>query len=1025
MASIVQGNIDVNISADTIKAQKEIQDLCNSVTELVKMEEAAKDLKINMGVAVPDGAFAGVFDEATDKINGTANNAKESLNDLGEQSIYTNDNINKLAAGLLNMASTGNVSANSISALARSLGVGAVEIGAFVALLTVGIKEAKESVEAFKSLASFVGDGISSAVDISIEAFNDFIDILETTISEIKEFSEYGVELQNTFTSMYTVIGNDAGNEVIGFTEKLQELYGLDSSSLLMDMNDLINAAGSMGLSGDGLVNATKNMTLMAEDLSVVAGTFEKASGDIAQAVSKGFVGRNSSLYILLTKNEKDELKELNSEYERYAYIMNMQDRIRGRYLDYLDTEAGKISLLKQQYSALMNNIGTIALKLYATVAPVLTKLLQIVNTLLTGLMKFLHIDIKSSTLNDNESIADNITTKLENATEAAKETNKAIKEIKRTTLSFDDVIQINDTKDKEDSLKEDLEDLTGIKAPDYTWLDDMGESVDGTKSKWQAFIEELRRLIEQGEFGKAGRLISDYFKEWLQGINWDDIKDKAEEFGAGIATLLNGLFYDAELGKEVGRALAESFNTIFYAIHGFLFGTLDNPDGFDFEQFGIWLGTAWHSFWENFDAKLLADDLYGLFMGAVDLVSGFLSNASLSDATDKIAETIIKFFDNFSDDDIIKTANTIIDFIDSVFKAVSNMMSKLEEHPEIKEKINLLIENLIKGLQENSGSWGNTLNKLISGLLTLLSDTIENADTSGLSKAIETFLDNLKPAELIWEYIMLKMKAKNELFESCGDQVILAIGAGMAGGMASLLQTILLILNQLSKTLITTVLSLADQIIQLLFTIFSMLIALLGYLTGKLFIKLGIYTDEDFETFFKPVLESTVNFIAAIPNKVKKLASDIGAKFLEGLISGIAKIKSWFSKDSNKLDVEGMMLKNGNKRLNTNVKWSSSVGIPKLANGGIVNQSTLANIGEAGQEAVLPLENNTGWMNDLADKIANKINSAGSGGNGGNVTIDMSGYQKNFYTRSEMMAFAEQVVAALNIYGIKIAVVS
>lgn len=44
---------------------------------------------------------------------------------------------------------------------------------------------------------------------------------------------------------------------------------------------------------------------------------------------------------------------------------------------------------------------------------------------------------------------------------------------------------------------------------------------------------------------------------------------------------------------------------------------------------------------------------------------------------------------------------------------------------------------------------------------------------------------------------------------------------------------------------------------------------------------------------------------------------------------------------------------------------------IPKLAKGGIVNSATLATIGERGKEAVLPLENNTGWMDVLADRIA------------------------------------------------------
>lgn len=44
---------------------------------------------------------------------------------------------------------------------------------------------------------------------------------------------------------------------------------------------------------------------------------------------------------------------------------------------------------------------------------------------------------------------------------------------------------------------------------------------------------------------------------------------------------------------------------------------------------------------------------------------------------------------------------------------------------------------------------------------------------------------------------------------------------------------------------------------------------------------------------------------------------------------------------------------------------------VPMLAKGGIVDSPTLAMIGEAGKEAVMPLENNTGWIKDLAEKIS------------------------------------------------------
>lgn len=47
------------------------------------------------------------------------------------------------------------------------------------------------------------------------------------------------------------------------------------------------------------------------------------------------------------------------------------------------------------------------------------------------------------------------------------------------------------------------------------------------------------------------------------------------------------------------------------------------------------------------------------------------------------------------------------------------------------------------------------------------------------------------------------------------------------------------------------------------------------------------------------------------------------------------------------------------------------TINIPRLADGGIVMGSTLANIGEKGKEAVLPLDRNTQWMDQLADRIA------------------------------------------------------
>ena len=56
--------------------------------------------------------------------------------------------------------------------------------------------------------------------------------------------------------------------------------------------------------------------------------------------------------------------------------------------------------------------------------------------------------------------------------------------------------------------------------------------------------------------------------------------------------------------------------------------------------------------------------------------------------------------------------------------------------------------------------------------------------------------------------------------------------------------------------------------------------------------------------------------------------------------------------------------------------KWLPTITvpqIPRLAKGGIVDQATIAMIGERGKEAVVPLENNTEWIDKLVDRLAER----------------------------------------------------
>lgn len=137
-----------------------------------------------------------------------------------------------------------------------------------------------------------------------------------------------------------------------------------------------------------------------------------------------------------------------------------------------------------------------------------------------------------------------------------------------------------------------------------------------------------------------------------------------------------------------------------------------------------------------------------------------------------------------------------------------------------------------------------------------------------------------------------------------------------------------------------------------------------------------------------KNVFSTVANFFGDIFSKAWKKVKDIfstGGKIFDGIKDGIVDafkaIVNAIITGINK--VVALPFKSINWALNKikNIEilglkpfdWVDTIDvpqIPKLAKGGITNGATLAEIGEAGREMVLPLEANTQWMDLLADKI-------------------------------------------------------
>lgn len=132
-----------------------------------------------------------------------------------------------------------------------------------------------------------------------------------------------------------------------------------------------------------------------------------------------------------------------------------------------------------------------------------------------------------------------------------------------------------------------------------------------------------------------------------------------------------------------------------------------------------------------------------------------------------------------------------------------------------------------------------------------------------------------------------------------------------------------------------------------------------------------------------KDVFAGWGEFFSGLWTKIKttfsKLGSNIGSAIGDAVKAGINGILTMIENTINK----GIDLINGainliNKLPIPPVSKLTRLSLPRLAKGGIVDTATVAMIGEAGKEAVIPLENNTEWMDKLAERLAEK-NSAPS----------------------------------------------
>ena len=130
-----------------------------------------------------------------------------------------------------------------------------------------------------------------------------------------------------------------------------------------------------------------------------------------------------------------------------------------------------------------------------------------------------------------------------------------------------------------------------------------------------------------------------------------------------------------------------------------------------------------------------------------------------------------------------------------------------------------------------------------------------------------------------------------------------------------------------------------------------------------------------------KDVFNNLPSFFSGLWDRIKSTFSSLGTKLGDaiggGVKSGINGILGMIEGAINDaLNMINGALSMINKIPGVEIGKFSMVSLPRLAKGAIVDEPTLAEIGENGKEAVIPLENNTGWISGLAKNLMQEMKS-------------------------------------------------
>lgn len=553
------------------------------------------------------------------------------------------------------------------------------------------------------------------------------VDVTFTDMADkMNEFSKSAVEALGMSELTAKQIGSkyQAMGSAMGITPQMAQ-----------STNDFVQTAtNGYADVANSMADVSINLTRLAGDM---ASFYNQDYADVAEKLQAVFTGQTRPLRAFGLDLTEASLKEfaLRNGMEaniktmtqaektllRYQYVLAHTTAAHGDFQRTADTWANSVRVATEKLNQLRIVLGKIAIYTFKPLVQNFNKAMdQIIKGaegLLNALGKIFGWKVEWSdagVLKDEADDADELADGMGDAADNAKK-------FKNFLLGIDELNLLPDNSDKDKGGGGGVGDLIG----DMNELG--GFKITPIEKGFESLYDTLFKL---------GKRINEIVKQLLQGIDWEAVYRKAENFGRGLAKFVNGLLSDSETFYEIGKLLAGGINTLAHVIKAY-------HKEFDGWQWGVDLGNIVNGFIDNLDWREIQSAAVELAHDLAQTINGAFVTIKWGKVGSTIAEGL----------------NTAIDYFYTLGKEIKWGVIGTS----IAEGINGFFKTF------DFAQAAETLNLWAKGLLDALINALDRTDWKKVGQSIGEFISRIDVLEIAGKLVHALGEALEGAFSAFG----------------------------------------------------------------------------------------------------------------------------------------------------------------------------------------------------------------------------------------------------------------